>query len=234
MLPFFPFVVVLFYFVSNQWHFKCLYSGVNKQLQWLIRLRRREENLNRRGHLQWVRKYGFFSRADVSVSKSIDRAGGGNTGEQWYRLLGRRKTIRVACEWETWKYGFVLGGLFSSNLGRGVSGEIKTEAFKIEAAEDLDSSAKGNVSLGEMELERLKVHIFCPQQFFFKIFPYSFFWFVHLDCLQSFSLEVKTHSNSILSSFFLDSERAKECGRDTVSGLNESFFRLHSAYWFAF
>lgn len=101
LLPFFPFVVVLFYFVSNQWHFKCLYSGVNKQLQWLIRLRRREENLNRRGHLQWVRKYGFFSRADVSVSKSIDRAGGGNTGEQWYRLLGRRKTIRVACEWET-------------------------------------------------------------------------------------------------------------------------------------
>lgn len=59
----------------------------------------------------------------------------------------------------------MLGGLFSSNLGRGVSGEIRTEAFKIEAAEDLDSSAKGNVSLGEMELERLKVHIFCPQQF---------------------------------------------------------------------
>lgn len=47
-VAFFPFCCcfVLFCFVSNHWHFKCLYSGVNKQLQCLIRLRKGEENLN--------------------------------------------------------------------------------------------------------------------------------------------------------------------------------------------
>lgn len=58
----------------------------------------------------------------------------------------------------------MLGGLFGSNLGGGVSGEIKTEAFKIESAEDLDSSAKASVSAGEMELGQFKVHVVCPQR----------------------------------------------------------------------
>lgn len=90
---------------------------------------------------------------------------GGNTDEQPHRELGGRKTIRVACEWKPRNYGFMLGGLFGTNLGGDVSEEIKTEAFKIEAAEDLGSSAKASVSSGEMELERFKVHVVCPQHF---------------------------------------------------------------------
>lgn len=97
--------------------------------------------------------------------KAIDRAGGGKTDEQPHRELSRRKTIRVACEWEPRNYEFVRGGLFGSNLGGGVSGEIKTEAFKIEAAEDLDSSAKASVSSGKVELERFKVRVVRPQHF---------------------------------------------------------------------
>lgn len=84
----------------------------------------------------------------------------------------------------------MLGGLFGSNLWGHISGEIKTEA-----AEDLDSSAKGNVSLGEMELEGLKVHVFCPQHFLTDL-PLFFF----LVCAFSLSAVFLTGGKDLLKS----------------------------------
>lgn len=60
----------------------------------------------------------------------------------------------------------VLEGLFDGYLEGCVSGEIKNEAFKIEAAKYLDFSAKANVSSGEMNLESQAS--LCPSSAFFN------------------------------------------------------------------
>lgn len=50
-----------------------------------------------------------------------------------------------------------------------VNGENKTEALKIEAAEDLDVSSKPSFRSGEMELEGLRVHLSVLSFFFFFV-----------------------------------------------------------------